>query len=125
MYGTNDPVGAELRHIAFAIQRLGALRHRLDYDERLRVSNLLRDVADDLDHGHGDAVAHLLAVSPSGAAGNDDGSPGGLLETSSPDNALAGPVVQIRPRQRLPVLTSTTTILPRQRPPGRAAVPRP
>jgi hypothetical protein len=46
-----DPVAAELRHIAFAIQRLGALRHRLDYDERLRISNLMRDVADDLDQG--------------------------------------------------------------------------
>jgi hypothetical protein len=48
-----DDVAGELRGVAFALRRLGTLRPALTYDERLRIGELLRDAADQIDHGVG------------------------------------------------------------------------
>jgi hypothetical protein len=86
-------IEAELRHIAFAIQRLGKLRDRLDYAERLRISNLMRDVSDDLDRG--DAGRLLSWPSSEGAAWAPN--PGGalFLEEAAQANTV---LVRVRPR---------------------------
>jgi hypothetical protein len=55
MSNTND-VADELRAVAFVLRRLGGFRHHLTGDECLRIGELLRDCADQIDHGVGAIV---------------------------------------------------------------------
>jgi hypothetical protein len=47
----NNPIADELRSIARALRRLGGLRCQLTFDERLRIAELMRDAADEIDRG--------------------------------------------------------------------------
>ena len=42
---------AELRFIQYAMRRIGVLRCVFTYHERLRIAELMRDAADELDRG--------------------------------------------------------------------------
>jgi hypothetical protein len=94
-----DPVANEMIYIAHAITRLGQLRPALNYDECLRLAEMLRDAGDALDHG---------------AAQRNPPTPAAQLEQVEIESPPATGEVQVPVRQ-LSAL---------RRPPARPARPR-